>query len=164
MTVDEFRAAMPAFDTSGDPDSGLFGDDAITYWLTIASKQINHDRFAADGDETVYNLATCQFVAHNLAFEAFSQKSTSAGAIPGLASGLLAAKAAGDVSVTYDTGSVLEMGAGHWNYTVYGKRFFQLMMMMGAGPLQIGPSGCLPENSGPAWPGPFVKPTPETPF
>jgi hypothetical protein len=151
FTKDNFVADFPEFDTSGnaDPAKAEFADSAINYWLHVAQIMLNPDRWS-----TSLVLATELFMAHHLALEALAMRDMDAGAVPGIAKGVVAGKAAGDVSVSYDTGSVLELGAGHWNYTIYGKRFYRMAQMFGAGPVQIGIGGPSPENSGEGWGGP----------
>ena len=64
-----------------------------------------------------------------------------------------------DVSFSYDSASAAELNAGHWNSTIYGKRYIALVRMVGAGPVQIGGSGGTGiGTSVSAWPG-VIPPT-----
>ena len=163
VTVEQFLADIPALDTSGnqDPDKVDIDPASIQYWLTVAQAMVNADRWGG-ADTTVYNLGVEMFAAHHVVLEALAQRDMDMAGIPGVAAGIVAGKSAGDVAITYDTGSVLEVDAGHWNYTIYGKRFIQMARMMGAGPLQVG-VGTPPANVGGAYSGPWVfnVPNPE---
>jgi hypothetical protein len=41
------------------------------------------------------------------------------------------------VTQAYDTTAGIVPEAGHWNLTTYGMRFIQLVLMFGAGPIQV---------------------------
>lgn len=162
--VDQFLEDLPAFDTGQVTDPNLVQIDksSIAFWLNIASKMLNQNRWP---DPDIYNLGIEMFAAHHVALETLAARDMQVAGVPGVAAGIVAGKSAGDVSITYDTGSVVEFDAGHWNYTVYGKRFIRLARLAGAGPIQVN-IGCGPGSTGMAtgaWPGPYPVPTPETP-
>jgi hypothetical protein len=152
ITGAQFVIDFPEFDTSNqtDPTAPVF-TSAITFWLVVAYKMLNADRW---GD--MLDLGAELFTAHNVVLEALAKRNMDTGNIPGVATGAIAGMGAGDVTISYNTAAVLELGAGHWNYTVFGQRFIHMANLMGSGPLQIGPgwgcgSGYL---NGPGWPGP----------
>jgi hypothetical protein len=151
-TAAQFLADFPRFDTSAvtDPSAVQFSPDAIAYWLQMASIQLNQQYLS-----TLYYLATELFVAHNLSLEAYAEQGGDQ-TIPGIAKGMIAASGSGDVSVSYNNAAVMELDAGHWNYTIYGQRFIKLIRMTCVGPLQVTGGGCPGPNNGPAWPGPWV--------
>lgn len=139
----------------------------INYYIALARLLLNPVRWGSDGSQTaenppttLYDMATELFVAHHITLEYNAQRSAAAGAPPGQASGPVTSKAAGPISVSYATGDVTEPGAGHWNYTVYGQRFYSLLNMAGMGPTQFGigcapyPLGTGPFLPGAAWIGP----------
>lgn len=161
ITVSSFRLDFPEFASVPDyPSSG------INYYLSLAGLLINQNRFGPSAagvtnpPTTIYDMAVEQFVAHHVVLEARAQRAAAAGAIPGEASGPVSGKSTGPISVSYDAGAAVDEKAGHWNDTEYGRRFWQLVRMFGAGPVQLGIGGfprCPTFNGvpldGPAWPG-----------
>ena len=93
---------------------------------------LNADRW---GDTLDYGLGL--FVAHHLAIASRDEKAAAAGATPGATPGVVTSKSVDKVSVSYDGGLGTYEGAGFWNQTNYGVRFFQLARMIGAGGYQI---------------------------
>lgn len=129
MSIDiaTFRTDYPEFgDASAFPDAG------VTYWLKVAGLLLNPCRW-----QDMLDVATELFVAHNLALERQAQKSATTGAVPGLSTGPVSSKTVGPVTQAYDTTAGINEDAGHWNLTTYGTRFYQLMQMFGAGPIQV---------------------------
>lgn len=126
-TTDAFRVAAPAF-----ADASMFPDESVAFWLSAACLLLTPKWRSAIG------LATILFVEHNLALEAAAQQTANAGGIPGMGTGVLSASAVKSVSASYDTGLAGEAGAGHWNLTIFGTRLYRMMMIYGAGPIQIG--------------------------
>lgn len=102
---------------------------------------------------SLYDVGTELFVAHNLVLERQAAKAANRGAPPGVSRGAIGSESAGGASVSYDTSSGLLTDAGHWNLTTYGTRFVELVRLVGAGPVQVG-WGHSPVGVGPAWPGP----------
>jgi hypothetical protein len=153
VTTDSFRETFPEFAAvqNDDPETPVYPGEVITYWTTIAGFMLNASRF---GDDLI-DLATCLFVAHHVVLEAADSKAVTLNQLPGVTKGIISAASQGDVSVTYDSTSAIDEGAGHWNLTKYGLRLHRMMMLCGAGPIQIGP-GC--SGSGGAWPGPPTWP------
>jgi hypothetical protein len=129
-TAQGFRDVCPAF-----ADEATFPDESIMFWLSAACLLLTH-RWG-----NMRGLATILFVEHNLALEAFSANTAAAGGIPGIGLGMVASQAAKAVSISYDTAMAGEEGAGVWNLTTYGQRLYRLMMMFGAGPVQINTGG-----------------------
>lgn len=121
----------------------------INYYLALAGILLNQSRWgypsatATNPPTTLIDMATELFVAHHIAIEYRAQRAAAAGAPPGDATGPVASKSVGPISVSYDTGAVAEPGTGHWALTTYGMRFKSLCDMAGAGPLQLG-IGCAP--------------------
>ena len=123
MNAATLRLDFPEF-----ADNTAYPDGTINFWLSIAGKMLNAVRF----DDMLDN-ATELFVAHHLVL----WKRDQVAAVPGQATGLVASKSVGGVSVSYDTNSTIEEGAGHWNLTVYGSQFIKLARMFGSGGLQL---------------------------
>ena len=151
-TVAQFLLDFPRFDTSAvtDPAAVQFGPDALNYWLVAATQMINQARFG-----NLYYMACELFMAHNLALEAYSEQGGNQ-TIPGLAKGMIASSTAGNVSVVYNNAAVMELDAGHWNFTTFGLRFIKLARLLCAGPLQVTGGGCQGPYNGPAWNGVWV--------
>lgn len=147
-TAEQFLADFPRFDTSAaEAPAVLFTEDAIAYWLQFAKQSLNADRLGS-----WYYTAVELFMAHNLALEAWAEQGGDQ-TIPGITKGAIAATASGDVSVAYNNAAVLELDAGHWNFTTYGLRFIRMIRLVSAGPLQVTGGGCAGPFSGPAWQG-----------
>jgi hypothetical protein len=127
VTADGFRSDFPEFaNTTAFPDPGL------NFWIGVAGKLLNPRRW-----QDMLDVATELFVAHNLALERQAQKSAANGAVPGVSTGPVSSKTVGPVTQAYDTTAGINQDAGHWNLTTYGTRFYQLMQMFGAGPIQV---------------------------
>lgn len=144
VTPASLRTDFPEFsDDAAYPDSG------ITFWLTLAGRLLNADRWG-----NLLDLGTSLFVAHHIVLERQAKRAADNGAAPGMTVGVINNKSVDKVTVGYDVSATLDPNAGHWNLTLYGIRFNGLVKMIGAGPLQVG-VGYAPPLSGPAWPGPY---------
>lgn len=148
-TPAEFLADFPEF-APGAPGVGVFPPSAINYWLQVAILTLNVGRW-----QSLYYLGVELFMAHNLALEAWSAQGAPGNqqVIPGISKGAVAGKSAGDVSISYNNAAVMDMRAAQFNNTTYGARLWNLIQMIGMGPLQVGPQGCAQNG---AWSGPWV--------
>jgi hypothetical protein len=119
MIIATFRANFPEF-----VDVTKYPDSMITFWSGIAEAQIVSDRW---GD--IISQAIELHTAHHvyLAYDGKRGKQTA----------IQSAKSVGNVSVSHDTTSSIELNAGHWNLTNYGKMFVRLSRMYGAGCIQL---------------------------
>lgn len=159
VTPASFRQDFPEFNANPP-----YTDSLIQYYLVLAGLLLNKNRWglpstaANSPPNNMYDMATELFVAHHIAIEAAAQKAAAAGGMPGSPQGPTTSKHVGPISVSYDAGSVLETGAGFWNTTMYGTRFYRLMMMFGAGPVQVNIGRDPTPWNGPAWPGPLIWP------
>jgi hypothetical protein len=140
VTVATFRTSFTEFTSAT-----IYPDADVQFWLTYAGLLLNANRW-----KSMLDLGTSLFIAHNLVLEQQAKASAANGAPPGLSSGIVSSKSVDKVSISYDTNSAAEKDAGQWNLTIYGQRYFRLMKMFGAGPLQVG-IGASPFDS--AWPG-----------
>lgn len=86
---------------------------------------------------SVLDLGTELFVAHNLTLSQQSQKSANRNSPPGLTRGGVGSESAGGASVAYSQVG-LDPSDSHWNFTVYGIRFIQLLRAVGSFPVQVG--------------------------
>lgn len=143
----------------------LYPVSAFAYWNVVAGLLLRPERWGAGSatasspPTTILDVASELFVAHNLALEKQAQDTAKRGGTPGVSKGPISSDHVGSVSRSYSTAEGLNPDAGHWNLTTYGTRLYWLMMMFGAGPVQIG-IGCDPNGplDGPAWPGPWPWP------
>lgn len=128
VTLDQFRAAVPAM-----ADVYRFPDPSIQIWLDAADARMNADRW---GD--LYTVGACMFAAHFVSGDTLMLKEGTRGGAPGLRSGAITSESGDSVSVSFDTSGTNIDGDGHWNQTIYGKRFKELSRLVGAGPVQVG--------------------------
>mgnify|MGYP002144695498 CR=1 FL=1 len=95
----------------------------------------------AEGDEGRHSpgdrFGVGLWVAHHLVIATKNQQAVDFGGQPGQSAGAMTSKSAGGVSAGYDFASVKEEGAGFWNETSYGRQFYRLSQMMGAGPIHV---------------------------
>lgn len=133
--------------------ASIYADEDVAYYLALAGLMLNADRWGP-----MIDIGTELFVAHHLSLETMARAEAKRGLPPGAARGALSGSSVDKVSYSYDTTSVSEADAGHWNLTIYGKRYWRLVQMHGAGPVQVGigydPTGA----SAGAWPGPTMGP------
>lgn len=123
-TENEFRVAFPEFG-----DKQVYPSGSVQFWLADAIANVNADAWGASTAKGVY-----LYLAHQLLMKG---RRAAKGQAPSQVSGPIASKAVGSVSVSYDTASTAETGAGWWNSTQYGKEFFRLSRIYGSGPIQI---------------------------
>ena len=139
VSVSSFRTSFSEFE-----DPSVYGDSDIEFWLQYGLLLLNPVRWG-----NVLDLGIQLFIAHNLVLEQQAKTTSKRGAVPGLNSGVIASKSVDKVSISYDTNSAMEKDAGQWNLTIYGSRYFKLMRMFGAGPIQVG----IGFGGATAWPG-----------
>lgn len=148
VSVSQFRTDFAVF-----ADSCVYPDPMVLFWLAVADKVLNADRWN-DMRVTAIEL----FVAHQVAIGANDLLAAKRNAIPGMVQGVLTSESVDKVSAAYDASSVTYKDAGFWNMTSYGIQLWYLIQMFGAGPVMIGMGtdsayGSFTSASG-AWPGP----------
>ncbi|MBI6548595.1 DUF4054 domain-containing protein [Xenorhabdus lircayensis] len=126
-TVVQFRTDFPQFS-----DIQKFPNAQIQFRLNLADKQLDENRL---GDMFVYLVEL--MVAHYMALWATDSRSMAVGGTGGANSGVVSSKSVDKVSVSYNTGATLNPNAGFWNNTRYGSEFYELLMMFGAGGIQL---------------------------
>ncbi len=133
VTPQSFRFDFPEFNSSVN-----YTNSAIIYWLNLGTLLINQELLGgspatpSNPPATLYDIALELFAAHNLVLEAVALATSKNNGIPGLTSGLIAAKSAGGVSQNYDTASGVDPADGQYNLTIYGTRFINLYKLAGA--------------------------------
>ena len=127
FSIPLFRQMFPEF-----ADEALYPDVQITFWSSLATAQVNVDRWGAQAPIGI-NLYT----AHEMTLAAQNLKAGNVGGPPGGQSGPANSKTVGSVTVAYDTQQTAEKDAGWWNLTTYGKQFIRLARIYGAGVVQL---------------------------
>lgn len=128
VTLGGFRAQLAAF-----ADSTTFPDADVEFYLRIANGTVNADRW---GD--LYASGVCLLVAHYITLAAVNNHTNEMGGIGGLRAGPIASESGDKVSVSFATNAVTDPKAGDFNATTWGRQYWNLAMLMGAGPLQVG--------------------------
>lgn len=123
-----FRSHFPEFgDTTAYPDT------QVQFYLDISSASLDPNQWG-----TLLQPGVELMTAHMLALSAYAMRGSGApGSVPGAAGGLVSSKSVSKVSVSYDVSVTAMEGAGPWNYTIYGQRFFWLMRMVGIGGYEV---------------------------
>lgn len=122
ITPTQFRVDFPAF-----ASLTKYPDALVSLWAGIAPLLLDE---TAWGD--LFPIGQELFIAHNLVLDGMAGVEASRGGLVGFAKGAIASESGDKVSVTYQGTAMLE-GAGHWNMTIYGMRYWQLMRMVGTG-------------------------------
>lgn len=122
-----FRQNMPMF-----ADVDLYPSAQFNFYLKLGVKLLPESRW----DDLLDDGLTF-YVAHYLALYARDMAVVDVGGIGGKVVGNETSKSVDSVSKSMDVSSVLNADAGHWNQTTYGIQFYQLMMMVGAGGIQL---------------------------
>lgn len=143
-TIADFRTAFPEFASTAQ-----YPDPMVQMWLNFSALQVNEARW---GDMSAMGVMLA--TAHRLVVASRNRTAGAAGIAPGALIGVQSSKSGDGLSVSYEVSAVTEEGAGQWNATNYGTQYYQLLRMMGAGPIQSGtPSAGEMSISLPAWPG-----------
>lgn len=143
VTSASFRATFPEF-----ANPTRYPNAMLDFWLAFATRMVNADRWAEMTD-----MGVSLVLAHNVSLAAQADRQATYGKVPGGTQGVLTSKSVDGVSAGYDVSMASEEGAGNWNLTTYGARFYRLSQMMGMGPVQLGydEAGIRPG----AWAGPY---------
>lgn len=127
--IDEqsFREKMPVF-----ADDAQYPTFQFNFYLNLGKKLLNEDRW-----EDLLDYGLTLFIAHYLTLYKRGMDAASVGGDAGKIVGNETSKAVDSVSKSMDVSGVIITDAGHWNQTTYGVQFYQLMMMAGAGGVQL---------------------------
>lgn len=129
VTVTQFREQLPLF-----ADSAVYDDPMIQFWLTFADGFVNADRWGPE----LRPQGICLFVAHFISRDAVMAREVAAGGVAGLRGGQIASEGVDGVNVSFNVSSTDLENGGHWNDTIWGKRYLQFSRLLGAGPVHIG--------------------------
>lgn len=127
MNIGAFRTSFPEF-----ASTTTYPDSMINFWAGLAEKLV---RPCVWGDCVTQGVQL--YVAHEITLAAQNAASASVGGTPGSQGGIASSKTVGSVSVGYDSASTSEKNAGWWNLTNYGRQFFRLAQIFGAGAIQL---------------------------
>lgn len=127
--IDEssFRLNMPMFSSVADYPSFQFN-----FYLKLGLKLLNERRW-----DDLLDEGLTFFIAHYLTLYKRSMASMTVGGDAGKVVGNETSKSVDSVSKSMDVSGILNTDAGHWNQTTFGLQFYQLMMMVGAGGIQL---------------------------
>lgn len=133
MDATGFREAFPQFTAE------LFPDGRVQFWLTLAGKAMDRDRW-----DELYDEGVCLYTAHHLTLEAAAGRAKDGTGGMDAAAGPVTSqtKTVGSVSKSESRAGAAASGsanlnAGHWNDTTYGKMWWQLAQIVGAGGLHV---------------------------
>lgn len=127
--IDEqsFRETMPVF-----ADLVQYPTFQFNFYLNLGKKLLNEDRW-----EDLLDYGLTLFIAHYLTLYKRGMDADSVGGDAGKIVGNETSKSVDSVSKSMDVSGVIIADAGHWNQTTWGVQFYQLMMMVGAGGVQL---------------------------
>lgn len=129
MTLDQFRAAFPAF------NAVAFPDEAVSYRLALADAIFSENVWT---DPAILEHAKGLYVAHFLAmYGSTAVGGDGTGTMASGSSFAIASKSVDGASVSFDTGSSVFADAGFWNSTPYGRELYGLFLLFGAGARQL---------------------------
>ena len=131
LTVQGFRESFPQFTEE------LFAEGRVQFYLTLAKKQLDMCRW-----DELWLEGCFLHAAHHLTLEREANKSKDGtGGINAAAGAVIStSKAVGGVSKSESragAAATANLNAGHWNDTIYGKQYWQLAQLVGAGGLQV---------------------------
>lgn len=148
VTLIALRSDFPEF-----AGTASYPDTVVNFWFSVAARMLIASRWG-----NMLSVGIELYVAHNLVLEAQAAMTTAVGGIPGVSKGPVSGESIDKGSVSYDSVTASEGGAGNWNLTTYGSRFIRMAKMFGAGGLQAGIGFNPNPLSGGAWPGPDCDP------
>ncbi len=127
ISESSFREEMPAF-----ADITQYPSFQFNFYLNLGKKLLREERW---GHTLDYGLTL--FIAHYLTLY---KRAMGAASIGGDAGKIVGMKHRNQLMVfqnAMDVSGVLIADAGHWNQTTFGVQFYQLLMMAGAGGIQL---------------------------
>lgn len=125
--IDTFRAAFPEFS-----NSSVYTTSVITFWATLAEAQVRQCVWKTQWQTGVY-----LYIAHEITLATQNARTAANGGTPGTFAGPANTKTVDKATVGFDSVVTSEKDAGYWNLTTYGKQFFRLCKIFGAGAIQL---------------------------
>lgn len=137
-TIAQFRGDFPEF-----ADTAAYSDTQVQMYLDLAETRLDPIRWDA-----LWAYGVELYTAHSLALS--KQRAATArlgvGGAPGATTGVVTSQAVGGVSMSSDIDVATIAGAGTYNLTSYGSEYWQLVLQIGIGGVQVGAS----DPSGPS--------------
>lgn len=135
MDAAAFRVIFPEFGNELTFPAAL-----INHWLVFATAKVNAKAFGVVTETAIGLLA-----AHHITIGRQGEKTAEFGGNIGEMTGPKSGSTVDKVSGTYDTGAATIEGAGDYNLTTYGVRFYREARLAGAGGIQLGvdAGGCV---------------------
>ncbi len=122
-----FRESMPMF-----ADTAAYPQFQFNFYLKLGVKLLNERRW-----DDLLDEGLTFFIAHYLTLYKRSMAFAAVGGDAGKVVGNETSKSVDSISKSMDVSGILNTDAGHWNQTTFGLQFYQLMMMIGAGGIQL---------------------------
>lgn len=113
-------------------DTTVYPQFQFNFYLKLGLKLLNERRW-----DDLLDEGLTFFVAHYLTLYKRSMAFAAIGGDAGKVVGNETSKSVDGVSKSMDVSGILNTDAGHWNQTTFGLQFYQLMMMIGAGGIQL---------------------------
>lgn len=131
LDVPAFRDSFPQFTEE------LFPNARVSFYISLARKRMSRSRW---GDLMPEGMGF--FVAHYLSLEKAASKVKDGTGGLDIAAGPLISETKTVGSISKSTGkagaiSTGHEGAGHWNDTIYGKQYYELMLLVGVGGVHL---------------------------
>ncbi len=133
ITELSFREDMPMFADVNDFPSFQFN-----FYLKLGIKLLPESRWGVPNDpDSLIDYGLTLFIAHYLTLYKREIDAASIGGDAGKVIGNETSKSVDSVAKSMDVSGVLITDAGHWNMTTFGIQFYQLVLIVGAGGVQI---------------------------
>ncbi|MDR3488806.1 MAG: DUF4054 domain-containing protein [Bradyrhizobium sp.] len=127
-TIAQFRSDCPEFG-----NLTTYPDAQVQKFLNIAELRLNQTRW-----EDLWTYGVELYTAHSLSLGQMRAAAGAAGGVPGATAGLVTSRSVGGVSKSVDVSSVTVEGGGTYNLTTYGSEYWQLVLQIGIGGVQVG--------------------------
>lgn len=133
ITELSFREDMPMFADVNDFPSFQFN-----FYLKLGIKLLPESRWGVPNDpDGLIDYGLTLFIAHYLTLYKRGMNAANIGGDAGKVIGNETSKSVDSVAKSMDVSGVLITDAGHWNMTTFGIQLYELMMMAGAGGIQL---------------------------
>lgn len=138
-TSDTFFAMYPNFAAQiGSPPSPIIPLAVVDAFVALAVANLDCSLWQ-DSYPVGIGLYIAHYVSMWLSSSGTPATTAQQASTQGMSSGVLSSKAVGDVSASYDTTVGVIDGAGAWNLTKYGRLFYMMAQIIGAGGRQLMP-------------------------
>lgn len=127
-TIAQFRGDFPEF-----ADTAAYPNSQVQMYLNLAELRLDQARWDA-----LWQYGVELYTAHSLALAKQRAAAIAAGGVPGGTAGVVTSESVGGVSYSSDVSIVTTPGAGTYNLTSYGSEYWQLVLQIGIGGIQLG--------------------------